>query len=200
MISSCDSLIHNLQTPLGNRPLCFRTTVAGRGLFLLTATMRFTEKQLRNFWKKVNKADGCWNWTAGKTKKGYGHFGVNGKLLLAHRVSWEISNGQIPHDGSYHGICVLHRCDNPACVNPSHLFLGTNADNNRDKAVKGRCNSPVGEAQGLSKLTADKVRQIRRLNAVGDTTLHKLGATFGVHFTTIHDIVRGRTWKHETTT
>lgn len=197
MIFSCDSYNHTLQTPLGIRPLCFRTTVAGRGLFLLTATMKLTEKQLRNFWKKIKITDGCWNWIAGKTKKGYGHFGVDEKLILAHRVSWMIHFGEIPHDGSYHGICVLHKCDNPPCVNPSHLFLGTNADNNHDKAAKGRCNAPTGEAQGLSKLTADKVRQIRKYYAIGDTTLHKLAAMFGVHYSTISDVVRGKTWRFE---
>jgi len=92
------------------------------------------------FFRKVDKTGSCWNWLAGKDKDGYGKIKIARKDLRAHRVSWEIHNGIIPG-----GLLVLHRCDNPSCVNPSHLFLGTALDNNRDRDAKGR--------NGWSKIT-----------------------------------------------
>ncbi len=88
---------------------------------------------MNRFWSKVNKTDNCWNWLACKTKDGYGRIFIKDKVLLAHRVSWAIHDGQIPK-----GLQVLHRCDNPSCVNPAHLFLGTVSDNMRDSVAKGR--------------------------------------------------------------
>lgn len=90
------------------------------------------------FWPKVDVRghEECWEWTASRKERGYGVFsrpGHNNGALKAHRVSWELANGPIPD-----GLCVLHRCDNPPCVNPAHLFLGTIADNNRDMSLKGR--------------------------------------------------------------
>ena len=85
------------------------------------------------FWVKVVRGPDCWNWNGGKLVEGYGRFVDRGKYVLAHRVSWEIHNGPIPE-----GLCVLHRCDNPPCTNPDHLFVGTHGDNARDRAAKGR--------------------------------------------------------------
>jgi hypothetical protein len=92
---------------------------------------------LERFWRKVRKTDGCWEWTASFRGLGYGQIKVNQKMLYAHRVSWEMANGPIPD-----GLCVLHHCDNPPCVNPDHLFLGTQADNMRDKVRKNRQGFP----------------------------------------------------------
>ena len=91
------------------------------------------------FWSKVIKgsAGDCWHWTGAKLPKGYGKFSVGPratrKIINAHRIAWELTNGPIPE-----GIWVLHDCDNPSCCNPMHLYLGTNTDNVRDKVSKGR--------------------------------------------------------------
>ncbi len=152
---------------------------------------------MKNFWKKVSiaSADECWNWNGGKNEKGYGLFGFNGATKGAHRVSWILSNGEIPT-----GLCVLHRCDNPSCVNPSHLFLGTHADNTADAIAKGRypqitatgINRARGERNGQAKLSADDVRQIRESSA----SQIKLANQFHVSKSTIGNIKCRRKWAH----
>ena len=101
-------------------------------------TSRFTEEQQDRFWRKVacGRKKDCWLWKLGCTKAGYGQLqirAVASRPLLAHRVAWELTNGAIPD-----GLHILHRCDNPRCCNPHHLFLGTQRDNNRDRDKKGR--------------------------------------------------------------
>ena len=101
------------------------------------------------FWAKVDKTSVCWNWTGATTrsnKKGYGQASRNGAVVLSHRLSWEIINGPISKD-----LLVLHRCDNPLCVNPAHLFLGSQSDNMKDCIAKGRFifNTPPKVARNL---------------------------------------------------
>jgi hypothetical protein len=108
--------------------------------------IKLTPAQEARFWAKVNKAgpimphmeSPCWIWTAGKSKKGYGAFFVNGKQLGTHRVAWVLANGQISQDSNQHSLFVCHRCDRRDCTNSSHLFLGTHIDNVRDMVAKGR--------------------------------------------------------------
>jgi hypothetical protein len=100
------------------------------------------------FWDNVQKGEGCWEWIGTKCLSGYGRIKTNYKRISAHRFMWELRNGPIPKlENSYHGICVLHRCDNPSCVNPDHLFLGTNRDNSIDRDKKGRNKGSVVSAE-----------------------------------------------------
>lgn len=146
------------------------------------------------FWSKVDKSgsdNACWIWTAHKNKKGYGYFGIGNTVQQSHRVSWELTYGEIPD-----GLCVLHNCpdgDNPSCVNPKHLFLGTNIDNVRDMDKKGR--RAVGENAPNRKLTANQVRYIRKRHSEGDITFAELGRQMGVKGDTISDVVRRKFWK-----
>jgi hypothetical protein len=91
-------------------------------------------KPVERFWSRVEKTDGCWEYTGARTARGYGRLGVEGHSVLAHRYSWELTHGtKLSPD-----VLVCHHCDNPCCVRPDHLFLGSSADNNRDMAAKGR--------------------------------------------------------------
>jgi len=105
---------------------------------------RFDEK-----WE-LDPQSGCWVWTSSLGNKGYGEFWIYGRHQLAHRISWMLHKGSIPTHNSYHGMCVLHKCDNPPCVNPDHLFLGTHLDNTRDRDKKGRQPSKLNPRQVLA--------------------------------------------------
>lgn len=129
----------------------------------------------REFWSLVSKTDSCWEWTAGKDTNGYGVF----RRVRAHRLSWEMSNGPIPD-----GYVVCHRCDNPPCVNPAHLFLGTPLENVADCIRKNRRSS---------KLTLQDVAEARILRADG-WKLRDLAARYGASETVICTAVKGRTW------
>lgn len=136
------------------------------------------------FWSKVNKGldSECWEWT-GNCAKGYGKIGIGGKhgaTLPTHRVSWEIHHGLIPE-----GLWVLHKCDNPKCVNPNHLFLGTASDNAKDMAAKNR------NKNGTTKLTVENVVQIRSMNQLPHG---KIAAIFSVSRPTISRILSEKTW------
>lgn len=165
---------------------------------------RFCSKPCQRAWQRVplearfrarlggTNERGCLLWAGGTGTSGYGIIGAGGKYsghLLAHRVAWELANGPIPD-----GFCVLHRCDNPPCVNPAHLFLGTHADNVADKIAKGR--QPVGEDAGPSKLTESQVRSIRGRYAAGGVSQKQLGRENGVAQGVIWCVIHRKTWEH----
>lgn len=147
------------------------------------------------FWSKVEKTDGCWEWKGRKLPKGYGKIGFKGKEEYAHRVSWILHFGEIPRK-----IQVCHTCDNPSCVRPSHLFLGTNSDNQLDCEMKGRRNRPkdfqVGSSNNKAKLTESDVMEIRIMYASGQYKQKHLAELFGVGETTVTDILIGNKWSH----
>jgi hypothetical protein len=158
----------------------------------------FMNRELENwvsrFWKYVQKEDGCWRWIGPHGKYGYGTLsGIpwsnnhKGKEL-SHRISWVINRGPIPHN-----MYVLHTCDQPSCVNPDHLFLGTQIDNNNDKVSKVR--QAMGEKLPQSKLNAEDIRHIRSLRTYG-LSLYELADIFRVDFSNIGRIVRRESWKH----
>lgn len=123
-------------------------------------------------WAKVDKSGDCWLWTGKVNDSGYGVIrNVLGVETKCHRVAYVLANGYIPH-----GLCVLHRCDNRRCCNPSHLFLGTRGDNNRDRSAKGR--TARGARLPHSKLTEQDKAAIAALN--GRETQAEVGARFGV--------------------
>lgn len=134
----------------------------------------------------------CWEWQ-GSINGGYGQLGHNKKILKAHRVSYEIYYAEPLND-----LHCLHKCDNPSCVNPLHLFAGTNLDNVRDKVKKGRCYSgnQKGEHNGASKLKDIDVKSIRKLYNTGSYTTIKLGEMYNVTRSTISYIVNNKTYKH----
>lgn len=154
--------------------------------------MDIEQKYIDRFWKKVDKNGNCWEWVAARNSEGYGSFGINGKTQLTHRVSWVLSNGPIPD-----GLLVCHHCDNPSCVNPGHLFLGTDKDNIQDALKKGRLNYQErrGEKHGQSKLTEKQVLEIRDEYSRGNSSLF-LGEKYNVHSTTILRIIHREYWTH----
>ncbi len=137
---------------------------------------------------EVDESTGCWVWQGTRLAGGYGSVSVRGRTVLAHRLSFELSVGQIPT-----GMFVCHKCDNPACVNPAHLFLGTPADNVRDAVAKGRM--AHGSAHLRSKLTEEQVADILRRCAAGERQMD-LAAEYGVGRAAVNRIVLGYTWRH----
>jgi HNH endonuclease len=139
------------------------------------------------FFAKVRKTSTCWLWTAACGKEGYGEFWLNGANVPAHRVSWILAFG------SPGPKCVLHKCDNPPCVRPSHLFLGTKKQNMVDAARKMRMRH--GERHHSAKLTREDVREIREKYIPHRYTLSTLSKEYGVSLQVVWDIVKYRIWK-----
>lgn len=142
------------------------------------------------FEKKIGNMDDCWQWEGSKSNLGYGHFFMRGKLEQAHRASWKIYKGIIPK-----GKCVCHTCDNRLCVNPKHLWLGTQADNVKDMMMKGRGIKATPEKNGSAKLTWDKVEKIRNLYKTGNYYYKDLANMFNVCESQIKRINNYWSWK-----
>lgn len=146
--------------------------------------------KLERFELRVEKTDNCWLWTASRNNKGYGQFNYDGtRPIPAHRAAWMIYKGEIPD-----GMCILHKCDVPLCVNPDHLFLGTQIENIADMHSKGRAKQGhlYGPDHKAAKLDAEKVKEIRA-SSKSDAELAEI---YGVSRPTIWAVVKGKTWKH----
>ena len=140
---------------------------------------------VERFWTKVDRAAGCWEWRASRSR-GYGQlYARDGRMEKAHRVSWEIHNGPVPE-----GLFVLHRCDNRGCVNPNHLFLGDSRANIEDMYIKRQVRFVVASA---AKLSVKDVKEIRRRLCRGDPQ-GRIAEDLGVCQATVSHIKSRRTW------
>lgn len=154
--------------------------------------MQLTPEQIARFWTKVDKSGECWLWTGARKHGNYGHLSLNGRFVGAHRVAYFLVHGIDPQ-----ALAVCHHCDNPPCVRPDHLFLGTIRDNHQDMIQKGRQALPprrAGEANGQARLTADDIKQIRALYAAGDRQ-KSIARRFGISRSQVGNIVRGECWR-----
>lgn len=156
------------------------------------------------FWDKVDKSGECWLWMGSRylaNRGGHGRAQINGRVCGAHRLSWELTYGQIPN-----GLWVLHKCGNAPCVRPDHLYLGTVAENNADTKRMGRMWTGDrhwsklkpelivrGEKHGRAKLTLEKAREIRASFSSGSST-KELAAKYGISTSLVRSVVRGETW------
>lgn len=143
-------------------------------------------KIFSNFMEKVHKTSSCWFWLGSKHPRGYGAF-RGGSTNKAHRYSYEHFIGPIPD-----GMSVCHRCDNPSCVNPEHLFVGTHTDNMKDKMSKGRGNHLVGSLHPRSKLTEQDVIAIR----ADSRKQIEIAAAYGIKQAQVSEIKRRVAWSH----
>lgn len=154
------------------------------------------------FWTRVNKqsGDGCWLWMGARSRAGYGHiyasdwYDEQGRRHIvwvkAHRRSWELENGPIPE-----GLSMCHHCDNPPCVRPSHLFVGTHKDNSDDCARKNRRSNRRGSANPNAKLTLADADAIRRAYRDETKTQTEIGALYGVSQKTVSKIINRHLWR-----
>lgn len=165
--------------------------------------LRIDNNFISRFESKFVKKSGCWIWEASLNNKGYGQFSIKRSVnKLAHRISYQIYIGDIPK-----GLCVLHKCDNPKCVNPDHLFLGTKKDNMIDKENKNRGNHEKasktmirkghnrGEKQWMCKLTNNDIIEIRKLHSKG-LTHEEIASKYPVERRQIGKIINKESWKH----
>ena len=146
---------------------------------------------MKRFWDKVSIKKPCWEWLAGKDKDGYGRFWLNGRFVRAHRFSYELAFGPIPTNQ-----LVCHTCDNTSCVNPGHLFVGTQQDNIRDKYKKGRAanNLPVipqrGDMHKSTKISDKDVVELRKMYESGEYKQSELADFFNISRPQVNNIVR----------
>lgn len=175
------------KTPIASRTVRARGWIAGQPVRFARWHGAYKGTLELMFWSHVTKGtpDDCWHWGGYIDLHGYGMVRFAGKLHRAHRVSYELHHGPIPT-----GAQICHHCDNPACVNPAHLFAGTSADNAHDMISKGRA-----PKDRCVKLTAEQVVELRRLAAAGVSNV-ELAVKFGISDTQTWKIVSRRAWKH----
>lgn len=173
----------NCGIELGPRGVKFCSRTCSNRANVAAAREKNTRPMEERFWAKVRKSEGCWEWTGTlHPKTRYGAILMpNGKKEPAHRMSYRLAHGEIPK-----GQKVLHRCDNPPCVNPDHLFLGTQQDNVRDCVQKGR---------NTSKLSRQQVEAMLKERMQG-ARICDLAIRYGVKWCQVWKIVNGRQWKH----
>ncbi len=150
------------------------------------------------FWRNVEikEVDDCWEWTSHKNKNGRGRFEIKRKFIMAPRIAWTLTNGEIRD-----GLCVCHSCDNPGCCNPKHLWLGTYRDNAMDMIKKNRHkptteSAPKGEKSGRSKLKEYQVIAILSEIKNATTTCSDLAKKYSVSYKTIRSVIKRKSWKH----
>jgi hypothetical protein len=148
-----------------------------------------TEKEASCYWGKIRKDESCWIWTGCRDTSGYGLTTFRGRCQGVHRLSWRIHRGEIPKE-----MCVCHGCDEPLCVNPAHLWLGTRKQNTQDRDRKQRNNQPRGSSNGNSKLVAGQVDSIRKMAKAG-LTKRQISDIIGTSFANVSHILHGKTWK-----
>ncbi len=153
---------------------------------------------MRRFWSKVDirSSNDCWSWKAGRFDFGYGQFWFEGKTMKAHRMAWILTHGKIPDNK-----LVLHKCDNPPCVNPKHLWVGTYRDNTRDMIIKGRDNyighiGLRGESSPFSRMKEDQVKLLRKMYKNKEGSTYKLAELFNISKSTAWEIVANKNWVH----
>lgn len=157
-------------------------------IFFCRSEKRKHAPTMVRFFRKVNRAVGCWNWNAFKSADGYGKFQIGGKnspTRNAHRFLYEVIHGAIPQ-----GWVVRHKCDNAACVNPDHLVAGTQYENIQDKVMRGR--QTRGETHGMVKLTEKQAREIKA--STEDSLV--VAKRYGIVRATVNNIRAGRIWRH----
>lgn len=158
----------------------------------MSTKIEWTDELIRRFLGNIEFRDGCWRWTAGKFTSGYAQFRIGTGKHRAHRLMYDLAVGEIPD-----GLCVCHHCDVRACVNPTHLFVGSHRDNAQDRESKGRgvCNlrPQRGENNGSAKLTRAEVRRLRILHS-GGRSYETLADFFEISKSQVGNIVRGDSW------
>ncbi len=151
----------------------------------------YTTRQIKGFWEGINILDknSCWEWKRSVNKDGYGRTGVAGQDLIAHRVAYFLHYNENPMQ-----LVVCHKCDNPICCNPHHLFLGTNKENTLDMVSKGR--NQIGENHIRAKITEEEVSKIKELYLTGNYHHPDLAKLFSISKRQIGRILRGEGWTH----
>jgi len=153
---------------------------------------KYAPRTVKSFDERLDKTSDCWVWTGPKNNYGYGRYYIRGgRIIAAHRFAWERAHGVIPD-----GKVVCHSCDNPACCNPAHLFVGTQMDNIRDCISKGRKLIQRGESASAAKITEEQVREIRNRFALGGVLKKDLAAEFGLKPPSISLIISRVNWSH----